>query len=65
VVPIPRDVTTHSEVSVDGVTGTLIQRTVEHSPEYLLIWVKDGILYAIADTGSDTAPAFALAESLP
>lgn len=65
VVPIPRDVTTHSEVSVDGVTGTLIQRTVEHSPEYLLMWVKDGILYAIADTGSDTAPAFTLAESLP
>lgn len=65
VVPIPRDVTTHSEVSVDGVIGILIQRTVEHSPEYLLMWVKDGILYAIADTGSDTAPAFDLAESLP
>lgn len=65
VVPIPRDVTTHSEVSVDGVTGTLIQRTVEHSPEYVLIWVKDGILYAISDAGTDTAPAFALAESLP
>jgi hypothetical protein len=47
------------------VTGILIQRTVEHSPEYLLMWVKDGILYAIADTGADTAPAFALAESLP
>lgn len=65
VVPIPRDVTTHSEVSVDGVTGILIQRTVEHSPEYLLMWVKDGILYAIADTGADTTPAFTLAESLP
>lgn len=65
VIPIPRDVTTHSEVSVDDVTGILIQRTVEHSPEYLLMWVKDGILYAIADTGADTAPAFALAESLP
>jgi hypothetical protein len=65
VVPIPRDVTTHSEVSVDGVTGVLIQRTAEDSPEYLLMWVKDGILYAIADVGEDTAPAFALAESLP
>ncbi|MBL8062671.1 MAG: hypothetical protein JNK32_06605 [Anaerolineales bacterium] len=65
VVPIPRDVTTHSEVSVDGVTGILIQRTAENSPEYVLMWVKDGILYAIADAGADTAPAFALAESLP
>lgn len=65
VVPIPRDVTTHSEVSVDGVTGILIQSTAEDSPEYLLMWVKDGILYAIADAGEDTAPAFALAESLP
>lgn len=65
VVPIPRDVTTHSKVSVDGVTGILIQRTEEYAPEYLLMWVKDGILYVIVDTGSDTAPAFALAESLP
>ncbi|MBN8655584.1 MAG: hypothetical protein J0M11_07600 [Anaerolineae bacterium] len=65
VVPIPRDVTTHSEVSVDGVTGVLIQRTEEYAPEYLLMWVKDGILYVIADTGSDTTPAFVLAESLP
>lgn len=65
VVPIPRDVTTHSEVSVDDVTGVLIQRTAEHSPEYVLMWVKNGILYTIADTGADTAPAFTLAESLP
>ena len=65
VVPIPRDVTTHSEVSVDDVTGILIQRTVEHSPEYVLMWIKDGILYTIADTGADTTPAFTLAESLP
>ena len=32
-------------------------------PEYLLIWVKDGIVYALAGPG-DTTAALEIAESL-
>lgn len=65
VIPIPRDASTHSEISVDGVTGTYIQSTNEYAPGYVLLWVKDGILYSISGAGSDTSAAFAIADSLP
>ncbi|MBN8580209.1 MAG: hypothetical protein J0L96_06020 [Anaerolineae bacterium] len=64
VIPIPRDASTHSEISVDGVTGTYIQSTNEYAPGYVLLWVKDGILYSISGAGSDTSAAFAIADSL-
>lgn len=64
VIPVPRRATTE-DVSVDGVTGKLIQRVTDYAPEYALIWVKDGIIYGLSGTGTDTAPAFAIAESLP
>jgi len=64
VVPIPRNAATYEDVSVDGVTGKLIQRTSEYSPEYALLWVKDGIVYAISGSGTDTAPAFAIVKAL-
>ena len=64
VVPIPRNAATYEDVSVDGVTGKLILRTSEYSPEYALLWVKDGIVYAISGSGTDTAPAFAIVDAL-
>jgi hypothetical protein len=64
VIPVPRRASTFEDVSVDGVTGKLIQRVTDYAPEYALIWVKDGIVYAVSGTGTDTAPAFAIAESL-
>jgi hypothetical protein len=64
VIPIPRDASTHSEISVDGVTGTYIQSTNEYAPGYVLLWVKDSILYSISGAGSDTSAAFAIADSL-
>lgn len=65
VIPVPRRATSHKDVTVDGVTGKLIQRISDYSPEYALIWVKDGIVYAISGTGTNTAPAFAIVEALP
>lgn len=44
VVPIPRYGTTTQQVAVDGVTGSLIQQGTR---EYLLLWVKDGTVYAL------------------
>jgi hypothetical protein len=64
-VPIPRNAATHEQVSVDGVTGTLIQRPYIENPQYALLWVKDGIIYAISGLGTDSGQAIEMANSLP
>ena len=64
VIPVPRYGSEHEEVQVDGVTGTLIQQYgYKMDDEYLLIWVKDGILYALSGPGDSTA-ALEIASSL-
>lgn len=64
VVPIPIYGTTYREVPVDGVTGTLIiQESDDRPDQYLLAWVKDGILYSITGPGDGTS-ALRLANSL-
>jgi hypothetical protein len=64
VLPIPRYGTEYQEVSVDGVTGTLIQQSLEeHMPQYMLIWVKGGVLYALTGSGN-VSNALAIAGSL-
>lgn len=64
VIPIPRYGTEYQEVLVDGVEGTLIMQS-EHTefPHYLLIWIKDGIVYALTGPG-DAQSALELANSL-
>ena len=64
VVPIPRNGAVYTQVPVDGVTGYLIQRPPDDAPQYALLWVKDGVIYAIGGLGSDTASALAMANSL-
>lgn len=58
VVPIPRFDTEYQQVAVDGVTGTLIERNFEdgHAPAYLLVWVKDGIIYSLRGVGEGSSP---------
>jgi hypothetical protein len=65
VIPVPKNASTYKQVSVDGVTGTLIQRPADDAPQYLLIWVKDGIVYSIAGLGSNSQQALDMANSLP
>jgi hypothetical protein len=67
VVPIPRNASTYEQVTVDGVTGTLIQNTSSsgYPPQYALLWVKDGIIYMINGMGSDSQQAIDMANSLP
>jgi hypothetical protein len=65
VVPIPRNAATYQQVQVDGVTGTLIQRPADDAPQYVLLWVKDGIIYAIGGLGTDSQKALQMAASLP
>jgi hypothetical protein len=64
VVPIPKNAATYEQVTVDGVTGTLIQRPADDAPQYALIWVKDGIIYAIAGLGTNSQQALKMANSL-
>jgi hypothetical protein len=63
-VPIPRNAASHEQVTVDGVTGTLIQRSGETS-QFALLWVKDGIIYAISGLGTNSEQAMEMANSLP
>lgn len=65
VIPIPRNAASYQTVTVDGVSGTLIQRPVDDAPQYALIWVKNSVIYAVGGLGSDTAQAFQIANSLP
>ena len=65
VVPIPKNAATYQQISVDGVTGTLIQRPTDDAPQYALLWVKNGIVYAIGGLGADSQKAVSLANSLP
>jgi len=64
VIPIPRYATTYREMPVDGVTGTLIVEDLENNDsQYLLIWVKDGILYSLTGPG-DGSSAVRIADTL-
>ncbi len=68
VVPIPRDAASSQQVQVDGVTGALIERTVEDgddAPRFALFWVKDGIIYTIGGFGGNLQTALEIANSLP
>ena len=64
VIPIPRYGTEYQEVFVDGVEGTLIMQSQRSEfPHYLLVWIKDGIVYGL--TGPGTAEsALAIGNSL-
>ena len=63
VVPIPRNAAQYKPISVDGVNGYLIQHAIDHS-QYALVWVKNGIIYAIGGFGSDTTAALSMANSM-
>ena len=65
VVPLPRDAATYSDVSVDDVTGSLIQSDSEYAPQFALLWVKDGVVYFISGSGADASRAFDLVNALP
>ena len=55
VIPFPSDAGTSQQVSVDGVSGTLILSHAGRGGQanhYALIWVKNGIIYALTGTGS-------------
>lgn len=64
VIPLPKNAATFQQVTVDGVSGMLIQRPADDAPEYALIWVKDGIIYTIGGLGSNSAQAIDMANAM-
>lgn len=67
IVPIPTNTATYEQVAVDGVTGTLIERrSREGEPStFALLWVKDGIIYAISGRGGNSGLAIEMGNLLP
>lgn len=65
VIPLPKNAATYKQVNVDGVTGTLIERPDDDEPGFSLIWVKNGIIYAISGVGKNAEKAVQMAGSLP
>lgn len=63
-IPIPQYASVNEQVEVDGVTGTLVQRFVD-GPQFVLLWAKDEILYAISGLGTNAQQALDMANSLP
>lgn len=64
VIPIPQYGTSYQDVVVDGVDGTFIRQDLQRSPDqYMLLWVKDDIVYALTGPGS-MRTALKIAESL-
>lgn len=64
VIPVPRNAASYQSVQVDGVTGYLIQRPADDAPQYALVWVNKGIVYAVGGLGTNTASAIQMANSL-
>ncbi len=62
VIPVP-NFASHESVTVDGVNGMLIQQAPDKGSQYLLIWVKDGIVYGLTGYGNSQA-ALEIANSL-
>jgi hypothetical protein len=51
IVPVPQgEGVSYREVTVDGVSGTLLQETDRDA--YMLLWVKDGMLYGLQGSGN-------------
>ena len=63
VLPIPRNADSYSVVDVNGAQGTLVSHSGRRESDYVLIWVKSGIIYFLAGHG-DSSAAVTLAKSL-
>jgi len=63
VLPIPRFASSYRQVTVNGVQGTLIEGSGRRGPDYVLVWVKNGMIYGLVGHG-DSSNAVALANSL-
>lgn len=64
VLPVPSSVRSYETVNVDGVTGTLMKTGGRRGPAYVLLWVKDDLIYSIINNSGDSNSALQLASTL-
>jgi len=58
VVPLPSSGVDYQDVNVDGVTGTIVQNPGSGSyKSYDMLWIKDGVVYALHGQGVDATIA--------
>jgi hypothetical protein len=63
ILPIPRFVNSYDNIEVNGSQGTLMHTSGRHGSAYVLIWVKNGIIYVLSGSGA-ADKAVELANSL-
>lgn len=64
VIPVPQDGSSYENVTVDGVEGVLLRESSrEPDGQYILIWSKGGVVYALSDVGANDE-ALAIANSM-
>jgi hypothetical protein len=64
VVPVPQGAE-YRNVTVDGVDGVLLEDSYDRNTvHYTLLWVKDGMFYALTGSGASYSPVL-LANSMP
>jgi hypothetical protein len=63
VVPVPRNVSSAETLSVDGVRGSLILQKVGSDTRFLLVWIKNEIVYTLNGWGGKER-ALSIAQSL-
>lgn len=63
VLPLPMDSSEYYEVPVNGVTGTLIRTKGPAGGNYVLLWVADGVVYALTGSG-ESSRALTIANSI-
>jgi len=66
IIPLPSDVARSHEVTVDGVTGLLLEETRQSRParNSVLVWERDGIVYSINGKNVDPALLIQVGDSL-
>lgn len=64
VIPLPANATTAREVTVDGVTGLMLEDASSGQKDSALLWVRDGILYFLHGTNLRDLSLLDTADSL-
>ena len=57
-VPLPSSGVDYQDVNVDGVNGTIVQNQGNGARKsYDMLWIKDGVVYALHGQGADATIA--------
>ena len=64
VIPLPTNVARFREVTIDGVSGLLLEGSEQSGSAGAALWQKDGLLYSVTGVGIDSGEILKVAGSL-